>query len=52
MGLLIQGDWDWIANPIKLKAIIKQGLYGLRIMTTASEQHYSLIQVQIQCYFF
>ena len=26
MGLLIQGDWNCIANPIKLKSVIKHGL--------------------------
>ena len=25
MGLLIQRDWDWIANHIKFKYVIKHG---------------------------
>ena len=26
MRLLIQGDWDWIVNPIKSKFVIKHSL--------------------------
>ena len=29
MGLSIQGDWDWTANAIKLKYVIKHSLNGI-----------------------
>ena len=43
MGLLIQGDWDCIVNPIKLKFVIK---YGLKVLNhnCFKVEHQAMIQ--------